>query len=694
MQNDYYGSNYASFPLKQFLQWTQNESATPRSFTSDDESDASAAPPLAPAAVVPGERDVPLTSSLQCTLLASGFQDAATEEALVAQSSAFSIDINPRLVLSSEALVETLITSGVGQYLEFTAVQHTYVHLPNTAVLNTDPLNTVPQDTVWSVPCSKKDVFQSTLLSMVEKRQLMKFLQFVADYGETHIVGEDVETKNERSLALGRALKRPQNKVNQATAVDDVATYLDAPFQALLETHFKLSPKLQQVVVYCVGLASFPAAKNQISGRDGLAAVYRYVASIGRFTSTAFLVPLYGVSEIAQSFCRLCAVYGGIYVLRAPITAFIVRDDDNKDAGAATVSDGPAPATPSTMTTKSRVVGIRTTDGGVLRAKQFIVNGSYVDSFKPTEALQGRRTHGQILRGVFLLTTSLRRDMARLLIVVPPEDAALKNPFAIQVVQLDSGACVCPRGYYLVHLSMPLPHDWLNDATRQLALVNGVMAQLLTSARAEHGAGKRATAKTTPLSTGVSSPDNSREQEMEQPSAPPSWEDAVAWRVVYTMDHLASSTSTTTSLAHRAAASHLPVNVWPCETRIDTDAEATKHEAMPVNPLEIHLESASANARAIFDQLCPDDAFLPKSASAEQAEKDALDDEHGAVLQAAQKLAADARLDGHDSTEGVAADATDLATDSAQTEEVTTTASGDDTASPSTDMSNATDSQA
>lgn len=540
---------------------------------------------------------LPIKNSLRCTLLEERFADDATKEQLLAKSSSFSIDINPRLVLSSEELVETLITSGVGQYLEFTAVQHTYVHFqpaePKT-------ISTQQVDTVWEVPCSKKDVFQSKLLGMVEKRQLMKFLQFVADYGETHIIGEDVGTKNERSLALGRALKRPQNKTNQADD-DAIARYLDAPFQELLEKHFKLSPKLQQVVVYCVGLASFPAAKNQISGREGLAAVYRYVASIGRFTSTAFLVPLYGVSEIAQSFCRLCAVYGGIYVLRAPVDAFLLDQETNK------------------------VVGLRSSDGGMLRGKHVIVNGSYVDSFAKKDdgvvSLKERRTHGQILRGVFLLTASLRVEMNRLMVVIPPEDAQFKNPFAIQVVQLDGSAYVCPRDYFLVQISMTLPADWIDDNDRQLQLVYSVMERLATSALAERAAHKSKT---------KTSKDSVEGEETE--GEPTSWESVVAWRVIYSMDHLAS-TNNTSSLAQKSA--HLPANLWPCETRVDVETQ----DQIPVNPLEIHLESASANARAIFNQLCPGEDFLPKSASAEQAEKEALEDEHDAVLQAAQKLA-------------------------------------------------------
>ncbi|EEY60424.1 rab proteins geranylgeranyltransferase component A, putative [Phytophthora infestans T30-4] len=472
-QNDYYGSNYASFPLTQFLRWTKNEAIAPRNF--GDELENSGKEPVANATATIGTATLqmlPMQNSFECRLLEEGFSDDATKEELLQKSSHFSIDVNPRLMLSSEQLVETLITSGVGRYLEFAAIERTYVHFQPSTKPEGDT------DTVWEVPCSKKDVFQSKLLGMVEKRQLMKFLQFVADYGETHILHEDVKTKNERSLALGRALKRPQNKASQADTDAELAAYLDNPFQELLEKHFNLSSKLQQVVVYCVGLASFPATKNQLSARDGLAAVYRYVASIGRFTGTAFLAPLYGISELAQSFCRLSAVYGGIYVLRAPIDAFVL-DTETKE-----------------------LVGVRCSDGDVLRAK------------------------------------SKAKDA---------ED---------------------------VHVAASVSE---NDATES------------------------------------------------------EWSDRIAWRVIFTMDHLASG-----DIDARAKTEELPTNAWVCET--------VTGGLRGVSPLEIHLESASANARAIFEVLCPGEPFLPKSASAEQAEQEEQESEEDAVLQAAQKLAQQTQL--------------------------------------------------
>ncbi|CAI5729763.1 unnamed protein product [Hyaloperonospora brassicae] len=650
-QNDYYGSNYASFPLSQFLRWTKNEAIPPRNFNGNEDS-RQVEPNADKTVETENQRVLPLKSSFGCHLLEEGFANETVKEELLQQSSSFSIDVNPRLMLSSEHLVEILITSGVGRYLEFAAIERTYVHFqPSALGVQQSEEEDIYNDTVWEVPCSKRDVFQSKLLGMVEKRQLMKFLQFVADYGETHILHEDVKTKNERTLALGRALKRPQNKVSQTDEDAEIAAYLDRPFQELLEEHFKLSNKLQQVVVYCVGLASFPATKNQISARDGLAAVYRYVASIGRFTGTAFLAPLYGISELAQSFCRLSAVYGGIYVLCASVDGFLLD------------------------TEKGELSGVRCSDGDVLRAKHIVTSGSYVDCLRLTDDGRERgRAHGRILRGVFVLKTSLRKDMARIMLVIPPEDIEFKNPFAIQVVQLDVGAYACPKGYFLAHISMPLPADWFNQTVKQRELLQSVIRRLVLSSETELqqkcGKQTKADAKATSFETTT---DTTKELLADagevrasdvnaNPPSEPEWSDRIAWRAIFTTDHLVSTGTYDASASTKRR--DIPANVWVCETCMadsDNRSDPVQQQDSSDNgasPLDIHLESASANARAIFEALCPGEPFLPKSASAEQAEQEEQDSEEDAVLHAAQKLAQQTKLN-DEQTPGSIADKLD-----------------------------------
>lgn len=40
----------------------------------------------------------------------------------------------------------------------------------------------------------------------------------------------------------------------------------------------------------------------------------------------AFLVPLYGCGELPQAFCRVAAVAGALYVLRAPVQALLLGE--------------------------------------------------------------------------------------------------------------------------------------------------------------------------------------------------------------------------------------------------------------------------------------------------------------------------------------------------------------------------------
>ena len=45
---------------------------------------------------------------------------------------------------------------------------------------------------IWSVPCSKGDVFNTKILDRLEKRLLMKFLQYVIDWGKNVIAGNSL----------------------------------------------------------------------------------------------------------------------------------------------------------------------------------------------------------------------------------------------------------------------------------------------------------------------------------------------------------------------------------------------------------------------------------------------------------------------------------------------------------------------
>jgi len=113
----------------------------------------------------------------------------------------FCIDLgNPMAIFSNGDSVNLMIASGVGRYLEF---------------LSMDSLNVFDKGATWRVPCSKRDIFASKELSVMEKNRLMKLLRYVMDWGVVNVAGSsDLSTQDDVELKAGRSLHRPQNKVS------------------------------------------------------------------------------------------------------------------------------------------------------------------------------------------------------------------------------------------------------------------------------------------------------------------------------------------------------------------------------------------------------------------------------------------------------------------------------------------------
>lgn len=89
---------------------------------------------------------------------------------ILKQSRQYSIDLTPKLTLSSGDLVQALLRSGVHRYLEFIPMGATFIHLPTKG-------QCADEEALHRVPMSKAEIFQSKMISPVEKRLLMKFMQ-------------------------------------------------------------------------------------------------------------------------------------------------------------------------------------------------------------------------------------------------------------------------------------------------------------------------------------------------------------------------------------------------------------------------------------------------------------------------------------------------------------------------------------
>jgi Rab proteins geranylgeranyltransferase component A len=169
-------------------------------------------------------------------------------------------------------LVELLISSNICRYTEFRAV---------------DKVLTVLNGQLDIVPGSRADIFTKKNVSIIEKRLLMKFMTQCMEYEKTAAEGDEK---------------------NEFREFPDDGKFIDLMKQQ------RLTENLIHYILHsmCMG-------NDSTTFTEGIERIRTYLTSIGRYGNTPFLFPMYGCGEIPQCFCRLCAVFGGIYCLGRPI---------------------------------------------------------------------------------------------------------------------------------------------------------------------------------------------------------------------------------------------------------------------------------------------------------------------------------------------------------------------------------------
>ena len=166
--------------------FTTSPSAAVLSPASGTTTSSSAAPDAAqpPTATGPATTD-----ALPAAAVSSDASATATSSAPLSlppsQSRLFSLDLTPHLLLSRASLVDLLIASSTSSYMEFKAVDQSYL-CPNE------------REGLQRVPVSRSAVFTSTLISVSEKRQLMRLLNAVMP---NHKVTAQQEEEDRKDVA-------------------------------------------------------------------------------------------------------------------------------------------------------------------------------------------------------------------------------------------------------------------------------------------------------------------------------------------------------------------------------------------------------------------------------------------------------------------------------------------------------------
>lgn len=287
---------------------------------------------------------------------------------LVKEGRRFNIDLVSKLLYSRGSLVDLLIQSNVSRYAEFKNV---------TRIL------TYRHGNVEQVPCSRADVFASRQLSVVEKRKLMRFLTSCMEDSEEH------------------------------------QAYSERPYLEFLKDQ-NLGENLQHFLIHSIAMAT-----EDTPTEVGLRSTRHFLRCLGRYGNTPFLFPLYGLGEIPQCFCRMCAVFGGIYCLRHSVCCLLLDSDTN--------------SCKAVIDSRGQRIG----------CNHFVVEDGFVGPDRKKVATPTRL----LSRAVLITDSSVLvsdSDQQVSMVTVPP---IAEGCPAVKMVELCPSTMTCIPGTYLVHLT-------------------------------------------------------------------------------------------------------------------------------------------------------------------------------------------------------------------------------------------------
>ena len=295
----------------------------------------------------------------------------------------WNVDLIPKYIMANGSLVKLLLKTNVSQYLEWKAVDGTFVYQ-----FDQGGLFSKAKGVIHKVPATAGEAMKSSLMGLLEKNRFRKFMTFIQDYD-----AKDPKTQN--------------------------GLLPEAKFSEFFKK-YSLEPNTIDFVGHAVALYTNDdyLEKKAIVTIDKM---QLYMNSFGRYGNSPFIYPVWGLSGLAEGFSRLCALYGGTYMLNRDVDEILFDENGN-------------------------FRGIKS-QGEEAYGKILITEPSYVEKLKKVKPT------GQVIRRICILnhTVPNTKDVDSCQIIIPQKQVNRKNDIFIAV--LNSTHSVCKKGYYLAIIS-------------------------------------------------------------------------------------------------------------------------------------------------------------------------------------------------------------------------------------------------
>ncbi|WVZ57354.1 hypothetical protein U9M48_007748 [Paspalum notatum var. saurae] len=212
------------------------------------------------------------SSSLNLTKLWKRFKGNDSPPEHLGVSKEYNVDMVPKFMMANGALVRVLIHTSVTKYLNFKAVDGSFVY---------------NNGKIHKVPATDVEALKSNLMGLFEKRRARKFFIYVQDY-------EEEDPKSHEGLDLNKVTTK--QVISKYGLEDDTVDFIGHALALHRDDSYLDEPAI-----------------------DTVKRMKLYAESLARFQGgSPYIYPLYGLGELPQAFARLSAVYGGTYMLNKP----------------------------------------------------------------------------------------------------------------------------------------------------------------------------------------------------------------------------------------------------------------------------------------------------------------------------------------------------------------------------------------